>query len=77
MRKKFTSGQACHMTAPEMVELLTQQTWESAMGDLFKEASEKFKAQRKAIDNYHKAIAAEKRRRRGHRRQQSIKQKNC
>ncbi len=59
-RKKFTTGQACHMTAPEMMEQLAQQTWESVMGDLFKEASEKFKAWRKAIDNYHKAIAAEK-----------------
>ena len=48
------------MTAPEMMEQLARQTWESAMGDLFKEASEKFKARRKAIDDFHKAIAAEK-----------------
>jgi len=59
-RKKFATGQARHMTAPEMMEQLARQTWESAMGDLFKEASEKFKARRKAIDDFHKAIAAEK-----------------
>ena len=56
--KKLTSGQARHMTATEMMDSLAQQTWESAMRDLFKEASERFKAQRKAIDNYHKQIAA-------------------
>ena len=56
--KKLTSGQAHHMTATEMMDLLAWQTWESAMRDLFKEASERFKAQRKAIDNYHKQIAA-------------------
>ena len=56
--KKLTSGQARHMTATEMMDSLARQTWESAMRDLFKEASERFKAQRKAIDNYHKQIAA-------------------
>jgi hypothetical protein len=56
--KKLTSGQARHMTAPEMMDLLARQAWESAMRDLFKEASERFKAQRKAIDDYHKQIAA-------------------
>jgi hypothetical protein len=43
--KKLASGQAHHMTAPEMMDLLTQKTWESAMGDLFKKISEQFKAQ--------------------------------
>ena len=43
-KNKLTSGQACHMTASEMMDLLAQQTWESAMGELFKEASEWFKA---------------------------------
>jgi hypothetical protein len=33
-KKKLVSGQARHMTAPEMVDLLARQTWESAMGDL-------------------------------------------
>jgi len=32
------------MTAPEMMDMLARQTWESAMGELFKEASERFKA---------------------------------
>ena len=59
-RKKLTSGQACHMTAPEMIDVLTQQTWESTMADLFKEASDCFKAQHKVIDDYHKEIAAQK-----------------
>ena len=59
-KKTFTSCQARHMTAPEMIDLLARQTWESAMADVFKEASEQFKARRKAIDNYHKAIVAEK-----------------
>ena len=59
-KKKFTSGQAWHMTAPEMIDLLAQQTWELAMADVFKEASEQFKARQKAIDNYHKAIVAER-----------------
>ena len=58
--KKLASGQACHMTAPEMMDLLARKTWESAMGDLFKEASEQFKARRKAIDDYHKQIVAER-----------------
>ena len=43
-KKKFTSGQAWHMTAHEVIDLLAQQTWESAMADVFKEASEQFKA---------------------------------
>ena len=43
-KKKLASGQARHMTAPEMIDLLAQQTWESTMGELFKEASEQFKA---------------------------------
>lgn len=30
------------------------------MADVFKEALEEFKARQKAIDNYHKAIAAER-----------------
>jgi cation transport regulator ChaB len=30
------------------------------MGELFKEASDQFKAQRKAIDDYHRETAAEK-----------------
>ena len=59
-KKMFTSGQAWHMTAPEMIDLLARQTWESAMADVFKEASEQFKARQKAIDYYHKAIVAEK-----------------
>jgi hypothetical protein len=59
-RSKLTSGQACHMTAPEMLDSLARQTWESTMGDLFKEASERFKALRKAIDDHHKQIAVEK-----------------
>ena len=58
-KKKLASGQARHMTAPEMIDFLTRQTWES-MGELFKEASEEFKVRRKAIDDYHKGIAAEK-----------------
>ena len=58
-KKKLASGQARHMTAPEMIDLLARQTWESTMGELFKEASEQFKARRKAIDDYHKGIAAE------------------
>ena len=44
LKKKFTSGQAHHMTAPEMIDLLAQQTWELVMGKVFKEASEQFKA---------------------------------
>ena len=48
------------MTAPEMIDLLAQQTWKSAMAYVFKDASEQFKARQKAIDNYHKAIAAER-----------------
>ena len=48
------------MTASEMLDLLAQQTWETTMGDVFKEASERLKAQQKMIDNYHKGIAAEK-----------------
>ena len=44
LKKKFTSGQAHHMTAPEMIYLLAQQTWESVMGEVFKEASKQFKA---------------------------------
>ena len=32
------------MTAPDMINLLVRQTWESTMKDLFKEASERFKA---------------------------------
>jgi len=59
-KKKLASGQARHMTAPEMMDVLARQTWESAMGELFKEASERFKARRKAIDDYHRGIAAEK-----------------
>jgi hypothetical protein len=59
-KRKLTSGQARHMTAPEMLDSLARQTWESTMGDLFKEASERFKALRKAIDDHHKQIAAEK-----------------
>jgi hypothetical protein len=59
-RKKLASGQARHMTAPEMMDLLARQTWETVMGDVFKEASERFKVQRKMIDDYHKGIAAEK-----------------
>jgi PHD/YefM family antitoxin component YafN of YafNO toxin-antitoxin module len=59
-RSKLTSGQARHMTASEMLDLLARQTWESMMGDLFKEASERFKALRKAIDDHHKQIAVEK-----------------
>ena len=43
-KKKLASGQARHMTAPEMIDLLARQTWESTMGELFKEASEQFKA---------------------------------
>jgi hypothetical protein len=35
-RKKLPSGQACHMTAPEMMDLLARQTWETVMGDVFK-----------------------------------------
>jgi DDE superfamily endonuclease len=58
--KKQNSGQARHMTAPEMMDLLARQTWESAMGDLFKEVSEIFKARKKEIDIHHKAIADEK-----------------
>ena len=58
-KRKLTSGQAHHMTAPEMMDFLARQTWESAMGNLFKEASEQFKARRKAIDDHHKALAAE------------------
>ena len=42
-----------------MMDFLARQTWESAMGNLFKEASEQFKARRKAIDDHHKALAAE------------------
>ena len=57
---KLTSGQARHMTAPEMIDLLARQTWESTMKDLFKEASERFKAMRKEIDEHHKQIIAEK-----------------
>lgn len=59
-KQKLASGQARHMTAPEMMDLLARQTWESTMKDLFKEASEKFKVQRKVIDDYHKGLAAEK-----------------
>lgn len=59
-RQKLASGQVCHMTAPEMMDLLARETWESTMKDLFKEASEEFKAQRKEIDDYHKKLAAEK-----------------
>jgi hypothetical protein len=59
-KRKLTSGQARHMTSNEMIELLARQTWESAMADVFKEASEQFKARRKAIDDHHKALAAEK-----------------
>ena len=58
-KKKFTSGQACHMTASEMMDLLAQQTWEAVMGDVFKEAAEWFKVLCKAIDDHHKEIAAE------------------
>jgi len=57
-RQKLTSGQACHMTAPKMMDFLAWQTWKSAMGNLFKESSEQFKAQREAIDDHHKALAA-------------------
>ena len=60
VRKKLTSGQAHHMTTPKMIDFLAQQTWESAMADLFKEASDCFKAQCKAIDDYHKEITAQK-----------------
>jgi DDE superfamily endonuclease len=59
-KQKLASGQARHMTAPEMMDLLARQTWEATMKDLFKEASEKFKVQRKGIDDYHKGLAAEK-----------------
>jgi hypothetical protein len=59
-KRKLTSGQARHMTAPEMLDQLARQTWECKMGDLFKEASERFKILRKAIDDFHKEIAAEK-----------------
>ena len=48
------------MTAPEMIDLLAQQTWKSAMADVFKEASEQFKARRKAIDNHYKTLLAER-----------------
>jgi len=47
------------MTAPEMMDLLAQQTWEAVMGDVFKEAAEWFKVLCKAIDDHHKEIAAE------------------
>jgi len=59
-KKKLVSGQARHMTTPEMIDLLARQTWESAIGDLFKEASAQFSTQQKAIDNYHKGIEAGK-----------------
>ncbi|KIL55149.1 hypothetical protein M378DRAFT_18199 [Amanita muscaria Koide BX008] len=59
-KRKLTSGQARHMTAPEMIELLARQTWESAMADVFKEASSQFKARRKAIDDHHKALVTER-----------------
>jgi hypothetical protein len=44
VKKRLTSGQACHMTAPEMIDLLSRQTWETVMGKVFKEASDCFKA---------------------------------
>lgn len=59
-RKKLTSGQAHHMTAPKIVDLLVQQTLESIMGDLFKEASEQFKMRQETIDDHHKQVTANK-----------------
>jgi hypothetical protein len=43
-KKRLKSGQMHHMTAPEMIDLLVQQTWETVMGEVFKEASGCFKA---------------------------------
>jgi hypothetical protein len=42
-KRKHTSSQACHVTAPEMIDLLARETWESAIANVFKEASEVFK----------------------------------
>ena len=57
-KKRLMSGQACHMTAPGMINLLARQTWETVMGEVFKEASDCFKARQKAIDDHYKKIAA-------------------
>ena len=57
---KLTSRQARHMTGDEMLDSLARYDWESKMSDLFKEASPRFKAQKKGIDDYYKNIAEER-----------------
>ena len=59
-KKKLMTGQACHMTANENLDMLAQEDWEKLMQEVFKELSPCLKVQKKTITLFYQNLDKER-----------------